>query len=79
VRGGTFYPPVCAPVRSGVSAGRHGYARAMTIHDPLGPQPDDPAAPEPRPTGPPEPVTPLVPDPSPADPPTPSPEDVPSA
>jgi hypothetical protein len=36
----------------------------MTVHDPLGPQPDI-DAPEPRPGGPPEPVTPLVPDPAP--------------
>ena len=37
----------------------------MTVHDPLGPQPD-PTAPVPQPGGPPEPVTPLLPDPSPA-------------
>ncbi len=36
----------------------------MTVHDPLGPQPDI-DAPEEQPGGPPEPVTPLVPDPAP--------------
>lgn len=34
----------------------------MSIHDPLGPQPD-PGEPTPLPGGPPEPVTPLIPDP----------------
>jgi hypothetical protein len=36
----------------------------MSIHDPLGPQPDI-DEPVPLPGGPPEPVTPLVPDPAP--------------
>jgi hypothetical protein len=37
----------------------------MTVHDPLGPLPEEPEIPIPRPVGPPEPVTPLLPDPDP--------------
>ena len=43
-----------------------GTPRAMTVHDPLGPQPDP--VPAPMPGGPPEPGTPILPDPTPADP-----------
>ena len=45
---------------------RPGTPRTMTVHDPLGPQPDP--VPAPMPGGPPEPVTPILPDPTPADP-----------
>ena len=46
----------------------------MTVHDPLGPQPDE-VPPQPTPGGgEPEPVTPILPDPDPGDPPQREPE-----
>lgn len=49
-----------------------GYRVPMTVHDPLGPQPDAPDEPVPGPGGPPEPPTPLVPEPQPMPDPTPA-------
>ena len=35
----------------------------MSVHDPLGPQPQEPGTPVPQPGGPPEPPTPILPEP----------------
>lgn len=61
-----------APTIRKVSGGEDGgYEGDMTVHDPLGPQPDPPDQPIPAPGGP-VPPTPLVPDPAPTPDPTPA-------